>query len=45
MRFIYVAAAVGMAIAVLLIAPVVLMGGSAAHADTTGYLCCIGSVA
>jgi len=27
MRFIYVAAAVGMAIAVLLIAPVVLMGG------------------
>ena len=43
MRFIYVAAAVGMAIAVLLIAPVVLMGASSAHADTKGYLRCIGS--
>ena len=45
MRFIYVAAAVGMAIAVLLIAPVVLMGPSSAHADTgvNGYLRCVGS--
>lgn len=45
MRFIYVAAAVGVAIAVLLTAPVVLMGASSAHADTgvNGYLRCIGS--
>jgi hypothetical protein len=34
MRFTYVAAAVGMAIAVLFIAPVVLMGASSASADT-----------
>jgi len=42
MRFIYVAAAVGMAIVVLFIAPVVLMGASSAHADTgvNGYLRC-----
>jgi hypothetical protein len=43
MRIIYIAAAVGMAIAVLLIAPVVLMGASSAHADPKGYLRCIGS--
>ena len=42
-RFIYVAAAVGIAVAVLFIAPVVLMGASSAHADTNGYLRCIGS--
>ena len=45
MRIIYVAAAVGMAIAVLPIAPTVLMGASSAHADTNGYLRCIGSEA
>jgi hypothetical protein len=41
----YVAAAVGTAIAVLFIAPVVLMGASSAHADTgiNGYLRCIDS--
>jgi hypothetical protein len=39
-----VAAAVGMAIAVLLIAPVVLIGASSAHADTgiNGYVRCLG---
>ena len=44
MRFIYVVAAVGAAIAVLLIAPVVLIGASSAHADTgvTGYARCLG---
>ena len=42
MRFIYVAAAVGMAVAVLFIAPVVLMGASSAHADTKSYLRCLG---
>jgi hypothetical protein len=43
MRIIYLAAAVGMAIAVLPIAPVVLMGASSAHADTNGYVSCTGS--
>jgi hypothetical protein len=45
MRFVYVAAAVGMAIAVLFIAPVVLMAASFGHADTgmSGYLRCIQS--
>jgi hypothetical protein len=43
MRSIYVPAAVGMAIAVLPIAPVVLMGASSAHADTNGYVSCTGS--
>ena len=40
MRFVLMTAAVGMAIAALLIAPVVLMGASTAHADTgvTGYI-------
>jgi hypothetical protein len=43
-RSIYVAAAVGMAIAVLLVALVVLMGASSAHADTgiNGYVRCLG---
>ncbi len=41
----YVAAAVGMVIAVLFIASVVLTGASSAHADTgmSGYLRCIDS--
>ena len=45
MRLIYVAAAVGMAVAVLLIAPVVLMGASSAHADigVNGYASCVGN--
>lgn len=45
MRFTYVAAAVGMAVAVLFTAPVVLMGASSAHAETgiNGYLRCIES--
>jgi hypothetical protein len=43
MRFIYVAAAVGIAITVLFIDPVVLMGASSAHADTESYLRCIKS--
>jgi membrane-associated phospholipid phosphatase len=40
----HVAAAVGMAIAVLLIAPVVLTGAPSAHADTgvNGYARCVG---
>ena len=44
MRFTYVAAAVGMAIAVLFIAPVVLMGASSAHADLSGYRRCVGNI-
>src|SRR5258708_39844688 len=42
--FISVAAAVGMAVAVLLVAPVVLMEASSAHADTgiNGYVRCLG---
>ncbi len=43
MRIIYVAAAVGMATAVLLIGPAVLMGASA-HADTYGYDRCVGNI-
>jgi hypothetical protein len=43
MRFIRLAAAVSMGIAVLVMGPVVLMGASAAHADTHGYLRCIKS--
>jgi hypothetical protein len=43
MRFTYVAAAVGMAIAVLFIAPAVLMGVSA-HADIDGYSRCVGNI-
>jgi hypothetical protein len=44
MRSIYVAAVVSMAIAVLLMAPAVLMGVSSAHADTgiSGYVRCVG---
>jgi hypothetical protein len=43
MRFIYVAAAVGMAIAVLCIAPGGLIGASA-HADYSGYDRCVGDI-
>jgi hypothetical protein len=45
MRFTYVVAAVGIALAVLFIAPAVLMGVSSAHADPgiNGYLRCIDS--
>jgi hypothetical protein len=43
MRLIYVAAGVGMAIAVLFIAPVVLIGASSARADTNGYFRCVKS--
>ena len=44
MRSICIAAAGGMAVAVLLITPVVLTGGSPAHADTgiNGYVQCLG---
>jgi hypothetical protein len=44
MRFIYVVAVVGTAIAVLLVAPIVLIGASSAHADTgvNGYARCLG---
>ena len=45
MRFTYVAAAVGMAIAILFITPVVLMGASSAHADLSGYRRCVGNIA
>jgi hypothetical protein len=37
-------AVVGMAIAVLFIAPVVLMGASSAHADISGYRRCVGNI-
>jgi hypothetical protein len=44
MRSICAAAAVGMAVAVLLIAPVLLTAGSSAHAETgpNGYAHCLG---
>jgi hypothetical protein len=44
MRSICIAAAGGMAVAVLLIIPVVLLGESPAHADTgiNGYVQCLG---
>jgi hypothetical protein len=44
MRSSYVAAAVSMAVAVLPIAPAVLIGASPAHADTgiNGYASCVG---
>ena len=44
MRFTYFAAAIGMAIAVLFVAPVVLMGASSAHADISGYHRCVGKL-
>jgi hypothetical protein len=44
MRFIHAAAAVGIAIAVLFITPVVLMGGPSAHADDAGYGRCVGNI-
>jgi hypothetical protein len=44
MRYTYVAAAVGMAIAALLIPPVLLLGASPAHADISGFNRCVGSI-
>ncbi|MEB3980302.1 hypothetical protein OQ968_03385 [Mycobacterium sp. 663a-19] len=44
MRSTYVAAAAGMPTAVLLFAPVVLMGASPAHADLSGYRRCVGNI-
>lgn len=41
MRFTYVAAAVGMAIA---LAPVVLLEASSAHADVSGFNRCVGGI-
>lgn len=41
---IYVAAAAGMLSAVLLMAPVVLLGASSAHADISGYRRCVGNI-
>jgi hypothetical protein len=43
MRFIYIAAAVGMAIAVLCSAPAGLTGASA-HADYSGYRRCVAAI-
>ncbi len=42
-RFIYLAVAAGLAVAVLFIAPVVLMGAPA-HADFSGYRSCVGKI-
>jgi hypothetical protein len=44
MRSTYVTAAAGMLIAVLLFAPVVLMGAPSAHADLSGYRRCVGNI-
>jgi hypothetical protein len=44
MRFTYVAAAVGMAIAVPFMAPAPLAGVPSAHADFSGYSRCVGNV-
>lgn len=44
MRLTYVTAAAGMAIAVLLVAPVALIEASSAHADISGYRRCVGNV-
>lgn len=44
MRFTYVAAAAGIVIAVLLIAPLVLMGAPSARADISGYRRCVGTI-
>ena len=44
MRFTYVAAAVGMAIAALLIGPVVLIGAPPAQADLSGVRRCVGNI-
>ena len=45
MRFINGAVAVGVAVAVQFIAPIVLMGASPAHADISGYRRCVGNIA
>lgn len=44
MRLTYVTAAVGIAIAVPLVAPVALIEASSAHADISGYRRCVGNV-
>src|SRR2546429_7622834 len=44
MRFTYVAAAAGIVIAVLLIAPLVLIGAPSARADISGYRRCVGTI-
>lgn len=44
MRIICVPAALGMAIAALSVAPVVLMAAPSAHADLSGYRRCVGTV-
>ena len=44
MRSTYASAAIGMAIAVMFIVPVVLMGASSAHADYSGYSRCVGNI-
>jgi hypothetical protein len=44
MRLIHAAVAVPMAITVALIAPVVLMAASPAHADDSGYRRCVGNL-
>lgn len=44
MRFTCVAAAAGVANAVLFLAPVALIGAPSAHADQSGYRRCVGAV-
>lgn len=44
MRSTLVAAAIGMAVAALSMAPTVLIGASPAHADFSGYSRCVGNV-
>lgn len=44
MRFTNIAAAAGIVIAVLLIAPVVVMGAPSARADISGYQRCVGTI-
>jgi hypothetical protein len=44
MRFIHGTAAVGTAVAVQIIAPIVLMGAAPAHADLAGYRNCVGNI-
>ncbi|MBW0013929.1 hypothetical protein [Mycobacterium sp.] len=45
MRFIHVAAAVGLSAAASLITPVVLAGAPSAQADQSGYSRCVGNIA
>jgi hypothetical protein len=44
MRYIHAPAAIGMAVAVPLIAPVALIEASPAHADISGYSNCVGNI-